>query len=172
MYRGVAVFFACTTAALAGVLAWLVAPRFVQPAQQVKYDEDIVFPVKVFVGTRAYVAAKGTLSADWIAYKNNAYSIVCVPDECIVASVNQIGSKQVGSIDGPMTYPVKRWTDEAEVVAEGDALCARSTITLDRKTQTVLWVETPINQTETYCRQADSNLRKATLETSLYWRKQ
>jgi hypothetical protein len=55
-----------------------------QPAPQVKYDEDIVFPINVFVGTKDYVQAKGTLVGDWIAYKNNAYSILSVPDECLV----------------------------------------------------------------------------------------
>ena len=57
------------------------------------------------------------------------------------------------------------------MVAEDDALCSRITITLDRKTQTVLWVETPINQTAIACKNADDTVRKATLETSLYWRK-
>jgi hypothetical protein len=149
------------------VVSYLLFPA--KPAG--KYDETIVFPSKVFVGTKAYVAAKGTIAADWVAYKNNTYSILCLPDECIVASVEQIGPDQVGSIDGPTTYPVKRWTDADEVVAEDDSLCARITITLDRRTQSVLWVETPINQTTIACKNADNNIRKATLEASLYWRK-
>ena len=52
------------------------------------------------------------------------------------------------------------------------APCARITITLDRTTQNVLWVETPINQTEIACKNADSSVRKATLEASLFWRRQ
>jgi hypothetical protein len=70
-------------------------------------------------------------------------------------------------MDGPIIYPIKRWTDDAEVVAESDDLCTRITITLDRRTKTFLWVETPIHQTQIYCKNADN---KATLETSLYWR--
>jgi hypothetical protein len=136
----------------------------------VRYDEDIVFPSKSFFSTKGYVAVKGTLAADWMAYKNNTYSMVCLPDECMVAGVNQIGSGQIGSIDGPLVYPVKRWTDD-EVVAEDDALCSRITITLDRKTQTVLWVETPINQTTIACQRADNTIRKATVETSLFYRR-
>jgi hypothetical protein len=104
-------------------------------SQLERYDEDIVFPIKTFVGTKAYVAAKGTLSADWIAYKNNTYSILCLPEECIVASVEQIGPKQVGNIEGPVAYPVKRRTTDNDVVAEDDWLCARITITLDRMTK-------------------------------------
>lgn len=127
--------------------------------------------MKSFIGTKAFVAAKGTLTADWIGYKNNTYSILCVPDECIVASVEQIGPHQVGTIDGPVVYPMKHWTDDDEVVAEDDALCSRITMTLDRRTQSVLWVETPINQTTIACKNADDKLRKATLEASLFWRK-
>jgi hypothetical protein len=115
--------------------------------------------------------AKGTLSADWIAFKNNTYSILCLRDECIVADVEQIGPKQINSIDGPLVYSVKQWTDDGQVVAEDDAFCSRITITLDRKTETVLWVETPINQTTIACKNADNTMRKATLETSLYWQK-
>ena len=63
---------------------------------------------------------------------------------------------------------MKRWTDDEEVVAEDNTLCLRITITLDRRTKTVLWVETPINQSDS-CKNADANIRKATLETSLYW---
>jgi hypothetical protein len=173
MNRWITVFFASTTVLLALALAWIVVPRFVQTdaAQQTKPDEDIIFPIKVFSGTKTYVAAKGTLSADWIAFKNNTYSIVCLRDECIVADVEQIGPKQINSIDGPLVYPVKQWTDDGQVVAEDDAFCSRITITLDRKTETVLWVETPINQTTIACKNADNAIRKATLETSLYWRK-
>jgi hypothetical protein len=171
MARALSIFFACTTAALATVIVWLVAPRFLLASEQMRADEDIIFPTKVFLGTKAYVAAKGTLSTDWMAYKNNTYSIFCVPDECIVASVSQIGPKQVGNIDGPTTYSIKRWTEDDEVIAEGDALCTHITITLDRPTQTVLWVETPINQTTIACKRADSNTHKATLEAAPFWRR-
>jgi hypothetical protein len=106
MARALAIFFACTTAALAVVVVWwLVAPQFFRANEQTRSDHDIVFATKLFVGTKAFVAARGTLSADWMAYKNNTFSILCTPEECIVASVNQIGPKQVGAIDGPTVYP-------------------------------------------------------------------
>jgi hypothetical protein len=38
------------------------------------------------------------------------------------------------------------------MVAESDDLCVRITMTLDCKTQTVLWVEAPIHQTEIYAK--------------------
>jgi hypothetical protein len=52
---------------------------------------------------------------------------------------------------------------------EDDALCARITITYDRKSETVLWVETPINQTQIACKNSDNAVRKATIEASLFW---
>lgn len=93
MVRAIAVFFACTTAALAAFALLPIAPQFVRANQQTPSDEDIIFPAKLFGGNKAWVFAKGTLSADWTAYKNNTYSILCVPDQCIVASVAQIGPK-------------------------------------------------------------------------------
>jgi hypothetical protein len=169
-FNRLTLFFACTSLILASALIWLLAPQFSQNKTEARYDEDIVFPAKVFLSTEAYVATTGTLTADWIAYKNNTFSILCALQECIVADVAQIGPKQVSSINGPVTYPITRWTKD-EVVAQGDALCARTTITFDRGTKTVLWVETPINQTEIACKNADNTVRKATIETSLYLRR-
>jgi hypothetical protein len=63
------------------------------------------------------------------------------------------------------------WTQDNDVVAQDDGLCARITITLERKSQTVLWDETSINQTTVACKNPDNNIRKATLEASLFWRK-
>ncbi len=108
MVRALVIFFACTTVVLAAAIVWLVAPQFQRESQDARADQDIVFPAKLFLGTKAYVAAKGTLSADWIAYKNNTFSILCLPEECLVASVEQIGPKQVGNIDGPTSYPTRR----------------------------------------------------------------
>src|SRR5882724_1999196 len=94
-----AVFFASTSLLLAGALAWSLKSQLISDGAKPPYDQDIVFPIKTFLSTDAYVAAKGTLTADWIAYKNNTYSILCLPEECIVASVEQIGPKQISSID-------------------------------------------------------------------------
>jgi hypothetical protein len=74
------------------------------------------------------------------------------------------------AINGPTTYPVVRWNKD-EVVAQDNALCSRITVTFDRTTKTVLWVETPINQTEVFCKNSITTISKATIETSLYWRR-
>jgi len=140
----------------------------VQP--RVAPDEDIIFPNKLFMNTKAYLYVAGTLTADWIGYKNNTYSMLCVPEECMVASTQQIGPRQVARIDGPTVYPVVRWTDD-EVAASGNALCSKTTITIGGQTKTLLWVETPINQTEIACKDVDPAVRKATIEHSLHWQR-
>jgi hypothetical protein len=170
--RGLAIFFGCTTAILAAAVVWLIGPGLVTSARQDgPSDQSIAFPTKMFVGGKGWVAAKGTMTADWVGYKNNTYSILCFPEGCTVASVQQIGINQIGSIDGPITYPVKSWTDDGVVVSESDDPCVRVTITLDRQAEAVFWVETPINQTAMNCKNTGGNVRRATLEPSLFWRK-
>ena len=168
----------CASTFLALILAWFVpkhsglltgnaASAF---EARVAADEDIAFSNKLFMNTEAFVYVAGTLTADWIGYKNNTYSILCLPEQCMVASTAQIGPRQVARIDGPTVYSVARWTDD-EVVASANSLCSKTTITIDRQTKTMLWVEAPINQTENACKDADTTVRKATIENSLYWQR-
>jgi len=170
MARWLSIFFGCTTALLAAVLGWLIAPQYfhTHSAEQPRPDEDIIFANKLFVNTEAFVYVAGTLTGDWIGYKNNTYSVLCVPQECMVAYAEQIGPRQVGRIDGPTVFPVVNWTAD-EVVASDNSLCAKITITIDRQIETLLWVETPINQTTIECKDADNAIRKATIEDWLFW---
>jgi hypothetical protein len=168
--KRISMALACIAVICAAGVAWLASEKMRNSSALPASDEDIVFSRKLFQSTKAYVYVVGTLAGDWIAYKNNTYSILCLPQECIVANTEQIGPRQVSRIDGPVVYPVVRWTDD-EVVASDDSLCAKITITIDRRTETLLWVETPINQTEIACKNADNTVRKATMEHSLYWRR-
>ena len=88
----------------------------------------------------------------------------------MVAYAEQIGPRQVGRINGPTVFPVVNWTAD-EVVASDNSLCVKYTITIDRQTKTLLWVETPINQTTIACKDADNAIRKATIEHSLFWQR-
>jgi len=73
--RNLAIFFGCTTAILAAVVVWLIAPRLITNTHQDRpFDQGIVFPTKTFVGSTRWVGAKGTMTADWVGYKNNTYS--------------------------------------------------------------------------------------------------
>lgn len=129
----------------------------------------IIFQPKDFYGSAAVIWARGTLIADWLAYKNNTYSIRCTPDRCEVAYVEQIGPNQISEIQGPIYFAIKQWTDDDEIVAQADDLCRRTTITISRTMRKVLWVETPINQTEIACKNSNTSIRKAIMGSPPFW---
>ena len=140
-------------------------------------DDDIIFaPKNFFDGTGDLnVAISGTLTGDGVAYKNNTYSISCLKEfnACFVSSVEQIGDRQIGRMDFVYSYPITKW-DPSEVVATeetADWYCARTTITLVRKSQTALWVQEPINQTRPACLKSDTKIHKWTIEDSLGWKR-
>jgi hypothetical protein len=111
-------------------------------------DSQIVFAAKNFsdaeqVGISGFVSISGSLTGNGLAYPNNTYSIGCLHELqiCMVSSVHQIGSKQIGRMDGPWWYPILKW-DASEIVAT-DAPdhafgCLKITITIDRKQQSLM----------------------------------
>jgi hypothetical protein len=143
-------------------------------------DDQIVFAAKNFYDNNqdaAYgmVIISGTLTGEGLAYPNNTYSVGCEkgPQICTVSSIEQIGPKQIGRLDGPWIYPIVKW-DPYEIVASEEPntfVCAKVTITIERKERTLLWVEEPINQTRPICEHADTKVRKYTLEDSLGWKR-
>jgi hypothetical protein len=161
-------------AVLTGLMTLSYVPSSAQAIKEPSDDsgvyKDLVFPNKSFVSVPAYVAVKGTLAADWLAFPNNTYSIMCLPSQCLVASVSQIAAKQIGEIDGPIAYPVTKWTDD-EVIAEDDDLCARTTIIINRVEKTTLWVQNPINQDTDTCKSfRPIKARTASIEASSFWK--
>jgi hypothetical protein len=159
MFRLLAAAFGCSTALLAAVVLWPIAPRFENRTNVQAVDQDIIFANKEFQSTERYVYVIGTLSGDWIGYKNNTYSILCTEPECIVAYVELIGPKQIGQIWGPTVYPVVKWSDD-EIIASDDGPCSKITWTIERSLQEVLYVETPINQTAISCASSDTNIAR------------
>lgn len=135
-------------------------------------DDDIIFANKNFVDVGdANVGISGTLTGDGIGYKNNTYVITCMKDhrECFITSIEQIGDHQIGRLDYIYSFPITKW-DAYEVVATEDVTnwnCAKSTITLERKRETALWVREPINQASPNCKTSDTQIRKWTIEDSL-----
>jgi hypothetical protein len=84
-----------------------------------------------------------------LAYPNNTRAISCMKQEgiCVVSSVEQLGRNQIGRMGGRWPYTVPKW-DQQEIVAkdeENNIMCSRLTIAIERKTETVLLVEEPIN---------------------------
>lgn len=138
-------------------------------------DDDIVFAPKNFADTDMAVGISGTLTGDGLAYKNNTRSIFCIKDrgECLIASIEQIGDHQIGRLDYPYAMPITRWTASEIVAADepSDWSCIRTTIFLQRKTQTALWVQEPTNTAKPQCKTADSNARHWKIEDSLGWKR-
>lgn len=143
-------------------------------------DEPIVFAPKEFFDSAQTAAGDGivyiagTLTGPGIGYQNNTTAIACYLDlrECFTYSVNQIGPNQIGRLDAPVRYPVTEW-DEHKIVARdvGDAAdCNMVTITIDRKSESALWVTEPTNQTRTQCKDANNKILKWTVEDSPGWK--
>jgi hypothetical protein len=137
-------------------------------------EMSIVFAQKNYYDSTELVAVSGTLTGDGMAYPNNTYSIACFQGrkECWMTSVQAIGGQQIGRMDAPYEYEIRKWS-AYEVVAgdDGDFGCIKTTITIDRKSQQVLWVEEPVNQTKVMCAKADNKIRKYTIENSPGWTK-
>jgi hypothetical protein len=144
-----------------------------------RHEEQLVFAPKAFYDSaqttgdgQVYIA--GTLTGDGVSYKNNTVAVTCYKDrmECLTYSVEEIGPNQVGRLDSPATYPVTKW-GPYEIVAtdSGDALnCRKVTISIVRKSETVVWVEEPVNQSRAACKNTDTRLLKWTIEDPPAWK--
>jgi hypothetical protein len=84
-----------------------------------------------------------------MAYPNNTHSLGYYKHrlECWLTSVNAIGGAQIGRMDAPYPYEMRTWT-QYEVVAgfESQFSCLKTTITIERSTKQVPWVEEPVNR--------------------------
>ena len=76
-----------------------------------------------------------------------------------------------------LTYPIAKWSND-EIVAKdqtgplpGLTGCVRTTITIERQQKNALWVEEPINQTDPFCKNADTNVNKFTIEDAPGWKR-
>jgi hypothetical protein len=140
--------------------------------------DKIIFAPKSFhdsatIGLEGYVYASGTLTAPGLAYENNTVALSCASDrmECLMVSIDQIGPRQVGRLESPKIYRVVKWT-ESEIVAEEDSTlvdCRKTTISIVRKTEIVVGVEEPINQTAATCLNAKTDILKWTIEDP-FWK--
>jgi hypothetical protein len=144
-------------------------------------DDQIMFARKLFVDSKeigmdfAWVAISGTLTGKGLAYPNNTYAVSCYMEykACFVSFVEQIGHNQVGRVENPLAYPIVKWNDYEVIAQEGPSPigCWRVTLTIDRKSQALLWLEEPSNQTKVDCKDADTNIRKYSIEDSPGWRR-
>jgi hypothetical protein len=126
-------------------------------------------------GDFASIYVAGTLTGEGVAYPNNSVLVNCEKArmECLTYSVEAIGPMQIGRLEAPAIFKIKTW-NKTEVVAVGDTeglqTCVNDTITFDRSSESVLWVEVPINLTEPKCKYTSTKIRKWTIEDSPAWK--
>lgn len=163
------------TVACCLILAAVHTPSSAGDNDDIPIADQIIFPFKFFYNVPAYVHVHGTLFADWLAYKQNTYSISCNKSGCLVANINQTGPKMVDEITGPIFYPILKWSDD-EIIVQDDSPCVRETITIDRVAQSVLWTWIPINQSTNGCidlkklSPSSATPRTATIENPMFWK--
>jgi hypothetical protein len=164
---------------LAFVAVSILLFRQVFPSNE-RRDDDIMFAPKNFAdsgqwGFEGSVGISGTLTGDNVG--NNTTVVYCEKErkECITYSAEQIGHNHIGRLDYPAIYPITKW-NAYEVVAVEDVAhapwhCRKTTITLQRKTQTAVWVEEPINQAAAGCKDASTKIYKWTIEDHPSWKR-
>jgi hypothetical protein len=157
-----------------GLLSGAGAMIYLEERNKDTSEMAIIFAKKLYYDTPDVVTVSGTLTGEGLGYPNNTYSIGCFKDrkECWMTSVQAIGGLQIGRMDSPYAYDVHKWS-AYEVVAGDDGTfgCTKTTITIDRKSQRVLWVEEPVNQTQVMCAKSENRIRKYTIENSPGWTK-
>jgi hypothetical protein len=164
---------------LIGAAGGFVGNSYWERHRQGLVDNEIVFAEKVLYDSGPNVSypmivVSGTLTGPGL--RNNTYVVSCEQQvmSCDVAYVEQIGPNQVGRMANPSVFTIKKW-GQTEIIADDEAArtisFAKTTITIERKEKTLLWVEEPINQTQPMCKYADTNVRKYTIEDSPGWKK-
>jgi hypothetical protein len=141
-------------------------------AQPAWAEDEIRFAPKAFfnnIGNNVEVS--GTLTGAGVGYPNNTQVIFCVKErkECFVTSV-EADNNYVSRVSGPGIMTVTSWTD-AEIVAQDESMCSRTTITITRKSGAVFWVQEPTNQAKTWCANSDTRLLKWTIEDPAYYKR-
>lgn len=134
----------------------------------------IMFDSKNYYDTDAVISVSGTLTGPDMAYPNNTYNLTCYQElkQCWSSDIEAIGDRHIGRLGPPSVWDIRSWT-KYEIVAGDDASfgCLKTTITISRGSQNVLWVEEPVNQTKPFCKDAKNEIRKFTIEDSPGWKK-
>lgn len=150
-----------------GLVGGATGMLLLQERNRAAATDEIMLQQKFFYSTDAFVNVSGTLTGKGLAYQNNTYSMGCYRDQkqCWLTYIEQIGPNQIGRMDAPYAYEIKQWSTR-EIVAgdEGTFGCFKTTITINRDLKELLWVQEPVNQTQSLCKDADTSIRKYTIE--------
>ena len=158
---------------IVGTICGAAALIYLQTRNAPSEEAALTFAPKNFANfSEISVAISGTLTGEGLGNKNNTYAITCLKErmECWVSSVEQIGARQIGRMEYPYSYPITRWS-ASEIVAEEEATCLKTTITITIRQQSALWVQQPINQTRPACKDSDTKTYKWSIEDSPGWKR-
>lgn len=140
-------------------IATISAVMFVNSARG--SDDNIRFGAKSFYdpSTDSQVQVSGTLKGEDIPTEtNNSYLIWCLKDQknCLIAWVEDSGKHYVGNIEA-YYIPITEWHRDTVTAADPGFGCWKTTITINRKTKEVLWIEEPINRSKDFCQKERGN---------------
>jgi hypothetical protein len=134
----------------------------------------VTLPAKYFADYEDEVVVSGTLVDRSIGVANNSYTIDCYKErkECWIATFNQTDVRTISRIEPLHAIKIADWTpSKITALTDGASGCAKSTITIERKTKEVLWVVEPVNQSKLNCKTGDTRIRTHSLENSHGWKK-
>jgi hypothetical protein len=123
-----------------------------------------------FGGETVYAA--GSRTGQGVTYPDNTMAIACFHDrmECWMASIEGISTNscQIGRMESPSFLQITKWDDYELVASDADSTvaCTKLTISINRKLQTVLFVDEPINIKSSFCSGTRTDIQKSTLENS------
>ena len=146
---------------------------FVGGIKEASKPVEYVFDTKTFQdagGNTPVVYVAGTRKGDGVLYPANTMQITCYKDRmvCVTNSIEGISSDtcQLGRLDTLEELPVSKWTDYEIVAAEevGTTGCRKTTVSIARNEQAVVFVDEPVNLTSAFCRGARTSIEKSTVE--------
>jgi hypothetical protein len=132
------------------------------PATAADKPPEVIFAAKTFSDLGEIVHVEGTLTGDGIGYKNNHTVLTCYHQrrECSAIQIDSEGM-QVFSVNLPLPYAIRTWTDD-RIVADGELPCGGfETWIIDRTRQTAELIEHPCSDAQTY---------HWTIEDPLFWK--
>ena len=79
----------------------------------------------------------------------------------------------MGGLSAASNYSITKWSAYEIVAVDplAEISCVRVTITIERKLESVVWVQEPINQTKANCKNSDTAIRKWTIEDPPFWKR-
>jgi len=168
-------------ALVGGIAIWKPFHRSTPLDTDISFSDYSFFDNKNAVSNNGFVTVNGSLHRPDLGDDdpnrpvNNTYTIQCVQTEmvCHVASVEQIGEKQVDEIT-LVDFSIREW-GPSEIIAtdtddENQISCVKNTLTVERSSEKTYYVAQPINVEKPLCAKAGTKTVKYTIASSPTWR--